>query len=221
MMWFSLSQQTVYFLASIAFGAALAVIYDLVRAVRMLIRCGSVHILISDILFFFVCGVLTSLFALPFNKGDVRAFIVFGEAVGFLAYRLTLGRLFGGFYAVIARLLRRFLRKICEKLKKFYDFLLKAGGFLLYNITVIVGRLRRAICAGVAALASEAAQKRRLKKAQKAAGTPSRKKGADRAKNHKFYAVPQRRNAFGIKRKKHEQKRNKTRKKREKARRKR
>lgn len=166
-MWFSLSQQTAYFAASIAMGAAMAVLYDLIRAVRMLLRCGRISVLVTDVLFFFICGVLTSLFALPFNKGDVRAFILFGEAVGFLTYRLTLGSIFGRFYAEIARLLRRFTRKICEKLKKIYDCLLKAGAFLLYNIVESVDGVCRTALSGVRTLCSDrrcARQKRRSRR---------------------------------------------------------
>ena len=139
-MWFSLSDQTVYFLASIALGAVLAAAYDLLRALRMLLRSGRGAVMVMDILFFALCGVITSMFALPFNKGNVRGFIVFGEAGGFLAYRLTLGSIFGKIHAAVSRLLRQFIRKIGEKLKKIYDFLLKAGRVLLYNmIEVIVG----------------------------------------------------------------------------------
>ena len=152
---FSLSGQTVYFLASIALGALTAMIYDLVRAVRMLVRCSRIHVMISDVLFFFVCGILTTLFALPFNKGDVRAFILFGEAGGFLVYRLTLGSIFGKFYAAFARLLRRFIRNLCEKLKKFYDFLLKAIAFVLYNIVDLIDGIRRTVISGIGTLLSE------------------------------------------------------------------
>ena len=89
----SLSAQTAYFLWSLVLGVALGALYDVIRGVRMVLHAGKIHVLISDIVFFAACGVITSLFSLPFNKGDVRAFILFGEAVGFLAYRLTFANL--------------------------------------------------------------------------------------------------------------------------------
>lgn len=154
-MWLSLTDQTVYFLASIAMGAALAAVYDILRALRMLSRCGRAGLMVTDILFFAFCGVVTSLFALPFNKGSVRAFIVFGEAAGFLAYRLTLGSIFGKIYAAAARILRHITRKICEILKIFYDFLLKAAGVLLYNIIESEVGFFRTLVSGVKILISE------------------------------------------------------------------
>ena len=144
-MWFSLSDQTLYFIASIALGAVLAAAYDLVRAARMLLRAGRMHVFLSDVVFFAVCGVVTSLFALPFNKGDVRAFVLFGEAVGFLAYRLTIGSVMGRIYKGIARILRHFIGKICEILKNFFDLLLKAGAFLVYNVHEIIDKTRNVV----------------------------------------------------------------------------
>ena len=159
-MLFTLSDQTVCFLWSIALGAALAAVYDIARAFRMLLRASRVHIIISDIVFFALCGAVTSLFALPFNKGGVRAFTVFGEAAGFLAYRLTLGSIFGKIYAKVAVILRHFSRKICEILKKIYDLLLKAASLLLYNIVeIIVGSFHTAV-SGTKLLAGEAVSAR-------------------------------------------------------------
>ena len=136
----SLSAQTAYFLWSLVMGAALGVLYDIVRAARMAVRAGRVHIIISDVLFFAVCGVLTSLFALPFNKGDVRGFILFGEAVGFLAYRLTVGTVMGKVYAFFARIFQSFVQKIRKFLEKIFKYLLKAMGILLYNVSLIIDK---------------------------------------------------------------------------------
>ena len=142
-MGFSLSDQTAYFLWSLVLGAALAVLYDVVRAVRMTVRAGRIHVMISDILFFTVCGMITSLFALPFNKGDVRAFILFGESVGFLAYRLTLGAIMGKVYAFFARAIRSFVQKTRNFLEKIFNFLLKAIVGLVYNVGVVIDKSRK------------------------------------------------------------------------------
>ena len=139
----SLSAQTAYVFWSLVMGAALGVLYDIVRAVRMAVRAGKPHIIISDVLFFAVCGVLTSLFALPFNKGDVRGFILFGEAVGFLAYRLTIGAVMGKVYAFLARLFQSFVQKTRKIIEKIFNYLLKAMGILLYNVVVVIDMSRK------------------------------------------------------------------------------
>ena len=218
---FTPAQQTVYFLSSIALGAGFAMVYDLVRAVRMLLRAGRAHLLVSDILFFFACGVATSLFALPFSKGDVRGFIIFGEAVGFLTYRLTLGSIFGKFYAVLARLLRQFIRKICEKLKNFFNLLLKAGAVVLYNIAVRVERIRRTAFSGVRTLAAESALARRRGRKKQAARDVAETERRPAVRKGKIYEIPQVRDPIGIYREEYEQKGTQTRKTREKTRRRR
>lgn len=137
----SLSAQTDYFLWSLVLGVALGMLYDVIRAARMVLRAGKIHVLISDIVFFTVCGVITSLFSLPFNKGDVRAFILFGEAVGFLTYRITLGSVMGKVYAFLARKIRSFVQKIRKILQIFFNYLLKSIAFVLYNVGVIIDKL--------------------------------------------------------------------------------
>lgn len=139
----SLSAQTAYFLWSLVLGLALGALYDIVRAARMLFRAGRIHTTVSDIVFFIVCGVVTALFALPFNKGDVRGFILFGEAVGFSAYRLTLGCVMGKVYAFFAKKVRSFVQFLRKKLQLFFDFLLKATSFLLYNVGVVIDKSRQ------------------------------------------------------------------------------
>lgn len=142
-MGFSLSDQTAYFLWSLALGVLLGVLYDMVRALRMTLRAGRLHVAVSDVIFFAVCGVITSLFALPFNKGNVRGFILFGEAVGFLGYRLTLGSVMGKVYAITACKLRGFVQKIRKILEKIFKYLLKAIVGLVYNVGVVMDKSRK------------------------------------------------------------------------------
>ena len=130
-MGFSLSEQTAYFLWSIVFGMALAALYDLLRAVRMLTKARRTAVILTDIL-------LTSLFALPFNKGSVRAFIIFGESAGFLSYRLTAGSIMGKFYSRAAVILRRFVQKIHKIIQVFFDLLLKMTSSIVYNVNVLI-----------------------------------------------------------------------------------
>lgn len=146
-MWLTLSEQTAYFLWSIVLGAFAAALYDIVRALRTLLRAGKVHVILSDVLFFVLCGILTSLFALPFNKGSVRVFIIFGELIGFLCYRLTLGQIMGRIYSILSKGITWLGRKICKLLKNFFDLLLKTGSFVLYNVGVLIDRLKQKVSA--------------------------------------------------------------------------
>ena len=160
-MWLTLSEQTAYFLWSIVLGAFIAALYDIVRAVRSLLRAGKLHAILSDVLFFVLCGIMTSLFALPFNKGSVRVFILFGELIGFLCYRLTLGQVMGRIYSIMSKGIVWLARKICELLKKFFDLLLKTASFVLYNVGVLIDRSKQKVFAAGKKAGKKARKERR------------------------------------------------------------
>lgn len=137
----TLSEQTVYFLASIAFGAALSVLYGLIRLFRIANANKNAVTVVGDILFFFAAGVLTSLFSLPFNKGEVRGFILLGESVGFLLMHFTLGALFSRLSVTVIMSLRKIGRKIFKIVKKVFKKLLIFMHFILYNVGVVIDKI--------------------------------------------------------------------------------
>ena len=179
-MWLTLSEQTAYFLWSIVLGAFIAALYDIVRAVRSLLRAGKLHTILSDVLFFVLCGIMTSLFALPFNKGSVRVFILFGELIGFLCYRLTLGQVMGRIYSIMSKGIVWLARKICELLKKFFDLLLKTASFVLYNVDVLIDRSKQKVFA-----AGKKARKERRKVRNKNRRRVRKAKGSRRHRSTK------------------------------------
>ena len=142
---FSLADQTIYFLSSLLFGVLLSSLYDFVRVMRF---CGLTkpwQIILSDTLYLTVCAFLTILFSLPFNKGSVRYFVVFGEAVGFIVYRFTIGEISAKFYCFVIRVLRKFIEKSLKILRKILNKLLKANRFVVYNVGVIIHKVQNIV----------------------------------------------------------------------------
>lgn len=144
-MGFSLADQTVYFLYSLLFGVMLSALYDVVRIFRFMGFTKLWQIILTDILYFFVCAVLTVLFALPFNKGSVRYFVLFGEAVGFIVYRFTLGEKMAVVYCFIIRLVRKLAQKSLKYLLIFSNKVLKANRFVVYNVGVIIHKVQNVV----------------------------------------------------------------------------
>lgn len=142
---FSLATQTVYFLFSILFGIILSAVYDVVRVMRFMGFTKLWQIILSDVLYFFVCAVLTFLFSLPFNNGSVRYFVIFGEAVGFILYRFTLGEVMAKVYCFLIRIIRRIFKKSLEILIFFSNKLLKANRFVVYNVGVIIHKVQNIV----------------------------------------------------------------------------
>lgn len=137
-MLFSLADQTVYFLFSLLFGVMISSLYDLVRILRLSGFNRLWQIILTDILYFFVCAVLTSLFAMPFNRGSVRYFVLFGEAVGFIVYRFTLGELMTSVYSFFIRIIRNLIKKSLKILRVFLNKVLKLNRFVVYNVGGII-----------------------------------------------------------------------------------
>lgn len=142
---FSLATQTVYFLYSILFGIILSAVYDVVRVIRFMGFTKLWQIILSDVVYFFVCAVLTFLFSLPFNNGSVRYFVLFGEAVGFILYRFTLGEVMAKVYCFLIRIISRIFKKSLEILIFFSNKLLKANRFVVYNVGVIIHKVQNIV----------------------------------------------------------------------------
>ncbi len=142
---FSLADQTIYFLSSLLFGVILSALYDVVRVLRFLGFTKPWQIIVSDILYFTVCAFLTVLFSLPFNKGSVRYFVVFGEAVGFIVYRFTIGEISAKIYCFVIHIFRKFIEKSLKILRKISNKLLKANRFVVYNVGVIIHKVQNIV----------------------------------------------------------------------------
>ena len=125
-----LSQGTLLllFALSLVCGFALAALYDVFRIRRiavgankkrkkLLTRLVSGFIIgIEDIIFFTAAGIATTLISYSIFQGRVRPMAVILEAVGFLLYRLTLGKLVMAVSEAIISLVRRVLSFIYRRL---------------------------------------------------------------------------------------------------------
>lgn len=159
---FTVSTQVQAFLLSMAIGTVIGVLYDVFRIFRLSFTDNKVVVVIQDILFWSVSAVLSFLFVFVINNGEFRAFLAFGEILGFIVYYFTLGAmvfkisgwLIHGIKTVARAILRALLfpfRKIylvfspklksmCKSTKKNLKkstskckFSLKRNHFLLYN----------------------------------------------------------------------------------------
>lgn len=159
----SLSKQTVSFLSSFGFGFLLGVVYDMFYIARLLISKSKMATLISDILYVIVAAIMSFILVLVVTDGEVRAYILLGELLGFLTYYFSAGvlvirtsqkivaflkKLFSVIYKIISTpflLIFRFLhkififfaekiRKITKKCTKKSKFRLQVNNTLLYNL---------------------------------------------------------------------------------------
>ncbi len=109
---FSHAVQLSVLLKAIGAGYFLGFVFSLVMLFNAFHGKSTVFVFIRDVLYFISAAIFTFLFALKYNAGTVRFYILAGEGIGFLLYYIFPGNLTG-------RLFRKAADKITEKTDKF------------------------------------------------------------------------------------------------------
>lgn len=129
----NLNSQTFTFLCSILSGLILGVVYTFFKCVRVACKNSKVVTFICDITFMFIFTVFTVIFSIGFTLGFVRYFVVAGEVLGLVAFKLTVGRLFDKLFYVLLKAFDKIYGFFQKNIKGFIKKLLKARHKMLYN----------------------------------------------------------------------------------------
>lgn len=122
-MWEIASAEQIYtFLWATVLGAAFCMLYDLFRARRRTGEENAALMSAEDILFSIFAAVITFLFLLVFCCGQIRAFVLLGEALGFILCRLTVSRIWLKLSESVFRVLRRFFSFVGSGMRRFEAF---------------------------------------------------------------------------------------------------
>ena len=84
--------QITAFLYSLLLGAVLCLFYDIIRATRKAGADSFFAVFIGDILFWIISAVAVFIFLVSVTNGEIRGYILFSAAVGFMLYRFTVGK---------------------------------------------------------------------------------------------------------------------------------
>ncbi len=123
------SYQAVTFALSLVLGAVLCVMYDLMRVLHKTLVKGFFEVLVCDILYFGLAAVVTFCFLVIRCEGSVRAFVLVGQILGFIAVRFTLSRFVLSvgvwIFTVISKIFKKFGLVVLSILRKLKNFLKK------------------------------------------------------------------------------------------------
>ena len=108
------NEQLAIFALSLGLGFLLGVLYDVMRAIRLSVTRSKIVLIICDVLYFILFGLISFLFILALNKGEIRFYIIMGEVIGAFFYYISLG------IAVI-----KITDKAISLLRKFYSLAFK------------------------------------------------------------------------------------------------
>ncbi len=131
----------VVFLWSMLWGVFIYGIYDILRCVRT-INHGKMWIsVLCDILFMIIFSFIAFIFALAYNFGEIRIYMIVGMLISFFVLRFTVGRLTVAVICKIYSIFSGIVRKIFLFFKKITTKLLKLFSVLVYNLIKLIKKL--------------------------------------------------------------------------------
>lgn len=139
----TIAKETRLFLLSLAVGAGMSFLYDLLRVLRRRTEHRAAAVSLEDILYFLLCALWNFAFVLKDNSGQMRGYILVGELLGWVCWHLSAGAvlvevgscLLGVVQKIVAAVLRvllfpiyclyRLVRRISAALSKALGKILK------------------------------------------------------------------------------------------------
>jgi spore cortex biosynthesis protein YabQ len=125
----SVLEQTSVFFFAIVMGGVISTFYDIIKILRITFKFDKVKIFFFDMGYFFVSGIVTFLFIIAFNNGEIRFYVIVGEIIGFYLYRLLAGNTVVKYVCRFLRFLKAILSPIViflkVKIKNISLFLIK------------------------------------------------------------------------------------------------
>ena len=93
-MWLLLFQDRgAAFLASLAVGGLIGLIYDVFRVIRVIYTGGRIKLFMEDVVFCVMASLVFTVFMFNATMGVIRMFAAIGALFGFFAYRFSVGLL--------------------------------------------------------------------------------------------------------------------------------
>lgn len=133
------------FLFSLVLGAVLSLFYDMIRATRVAGLNSTAAVFIGDILFWLICAVAVFIFLVGVTNGEIRGYVLFSAAIGFIVYRVTAGRLLFRLLCLLIGLLRRAAGKISAFADKLYSEIERFAAALFKRVRRVVSNVFAAL----------------------------------------------------------------------------
>lgn len=115
-MWeISNSLQLLSFARTLLLGVIICLIYDILRAYRKVYNFSHTEIFFQDVIFSIVTAFVVFLFLLGVTNGEMRGYVFFGLAIGFVISRLSLSRI----WFFVLRLILSMIKSIFSLMSSF------------------------------------------------------------------------------------------------------
>lgn len=101
----TIHEETVLFLSSVLLGIGMELVFDIFRALRIILPHKTAAAAIEDVLFILIWAGSIAAFTSVLAKGDLRFFCISGSVIGFILCRVLIGN-------PLVRLLARIMQAV-------------------------------------------------------------------------------------------------------------
>ncbi|WP_271714284.1 spore cortex biosynthesis protein YabQ [Anaeromicropila herbilytica] len=130
--------QAKFFIASVASGIIMLIVYDILRILRRIIEHSKFMVALEDVLFWILSSVFIFMMMYIENDGIIRGFSIMGMLLGMIIYNLLLSK-------YIVNGISFLLNKIIEIIKKIIYFLLSPFRFVIGKILKFLNFIRKKV----------------------------------------------------------------------------
>lgn len=88
----TITSQMTIFLYSILLGSILCLIFDGFRVLNAVLKINLKRIFFEDVFYFILSALITFTYILVVNMGEIRFYIILGEIIGWIIYRISIGK---------------------------------------------------------------------------------------------------------------------------------
>lgn len=134
--------QAVTLAFSICLGGIFCIIYDILRSLRKAGFNSVLTIFVTDILFWIFAAFGTFIFLIARTNGEIRLFVLIGELIGFLLFRLVFSRWILLALTTVFKCVKKLNMYITEKNKLLY---LKINSIISKVTAFVMNFLKRCI----------------------------------------------------------------------------
>lgn len=110
-------------LYAFAVGVFFCFVYDILKAYCLIKKFGTVAVFVKDVIFSLFAAFVTFMLLMARSNGEVRGYILFFIAVGFVLFKISLSRFWVRFLSFVFLKLYKFNSFLSDLLSKFCDIL--------------------------------------------------------------------------------------------------
>jgi spore cortex biosynthesis protein YabQ len=124
----AINQELLFFLSSILTGVLIALLYDIIRIIRRLVKHGSFWVALEDTVYWIGSALVVFIMMYEKNDGAIRGFSIAGIILGMIVYNGSVSRILVRYISIVLNGIIHILYKVFRILTTPFRFLFRKFG---------------------------------------------------------------------------------------------